>query len=146
MISLFMGNANLLRSRYPLSPRNASSEIIVSFTGRLFLERLFREPVANRVEAFAFRSFRVARLQVRGEALAFRLDLVCLPNNMVVPSPLLSFEASLSTNTSFGLMIKTFSPVYPIFLFTAGQNESPHKPITTATESCNSQQFAFHST
>ena len=48
---------------------------------RLFLERLFRESaVANRVEAYAVRGFRLVCLQVGREALALRLDLVYLPN------------------------------------------------------------------
>ena len=46
----------------------------ISFASRLFLERLFRE-LANRVEVF-----RLARLQVGREALAFWLDLVYLLN------------------------------------------------------------------
>ena len=51
----------------------------MSFASRLFLEQLFRELVANRVEAFIVRGFRLARSQVGRKALAFPLDVVYLP-------------------------------------------------------------------
>ena len=46
----------------------------MSYASRLFIERLLREPVANRVEAFAVRDFSLVRSQVGREELVSRLE------------------------------------------------------------------------
>ena len=48
----------------------------------LFLERLFRESIINRVEVFAVGGFWLARSQVGREVRAFRLEVVYLPRNI----------------------------------------------------------------
>ena len=58
------------------------------FATRLFLERLFRKTVTNRVEAFAISGFSLVCSQVKREALAFRLNLVYLLKFLPLDYPL----------------------------------------------------------